>query len=528
MLVGYVSDENYAALADVALEFCPATGPPVVVRSAPSGAVYAELVAADYEVILVKPGFGSKRVRLTVEPGVPYHFRLLSDGLLGYAWPKWCRAGEAVEFRVHAVEPYKLGLWRYGLERTFVRNIGWYDNHGPRAAMQTLPDGHFVETGVAWDNGFGSSHRQTILAPEQSGLYYFRAHDRAGRFTSFPLVVAPARATAPMAVLASTNTWNAYNPFGGRSNYILAECMIDKPVVNSKCDLPRYRLTQYGEWNAESYDPISFDRPEPANQVGPTEECTDPIEGRSECHLAPAEWRLLAWLEREQFAYDLYADHQLHDGTLRLDDYRVLVLGPHPEYWTGAMYRRVKEWVFERGGRLVYLGGNGINCEVEYLVNGAMRCLNKWDHAKESRFHTRIESEANLLGVVFSDPGAMTVAPYEVLEPEHWVFAGTGLRRGAVFGETTLHERYGDGASGHETDKISPSSPAGIELLARGLNPDDGGAHMVCFETPSNGAIFSTGSITYTSALLCDRVISKITANVLSRFGHASNAAGGH
>lgn len=518
MLVGYVSDENYAALADVLVEIRPESGVVTVVRSAPSGAVYAEIRPGACEVILVKPGFGSKRVDVNLAEGKPHHFRLLSDTLLGYAWPKWCRAQEVVEFRVHAVEPYKLGLWRHGFERQFVRNVGWYDNHGPRAAMQTLPDGHFVESGVAWDNGCGSSHRQTIVAPERSGLYYFHAHDRARRFTSFPLVVAPSRPTAPIAVLASTNTWNAYNPFGGRSNYILAERMIDTPIVNSKADLPRYRLAQYGEWDADEYDPISFDRPEPANQVGATEQCTDPIEGRSECHLAPAEWRLLAWLEREHFAYDLYADYHLHDGSLDLDSYRVLVLGPHPEYWSRRMYHRVKEWVFERGGRLAYLGGNGINCEIEYLADGAMRCLNKWDHAKESRFHTRVESEANLLGVVFSDPGAMTVAPYEALEPEHWVFAGTGLARGDRFGVTTLHERYGDGASGHETDKTSASSPRNIQVLAQGLNPDQGGAQMVYFQTATLGQVFSAGSICYTSALVCDATISRITSNVLRRF----------
>jgi hypothetical protein len=120
--------------------------------------------------------------------------------------------------------------------------------------------------------------------------------------------------------------------------------------------------------------------------------------------------------------------------------------------------------------------------------------------------------------VVFTDAGAMTVAPYEVVQPDHWVFAGTELRRGDRFGLKTLHERYGDGASGHETDKISPSSPAHAELLARGLNPNEGGAHMVYFSTPTGGAVFSVGSITFASALLCDAVCSRITANVFKRF----------
>jgi len=52
------------------------------------------------------------------------------------------------------------------------------------------------------------------------------------------------------------------------------------------------------------------------------------------------------------------------------------------------------------------------------------------------------------------------------------------------------------GASGHETGKISPPSPPGTLLLAKGMNPDDGGTEMVIVETESGGAVFSAGSIT--------------------------------
>src|SRR5262249_42731355 len=152
-------------------------------------------------------------------------------------------------------------------------------------------------------------------------------------------------------------------------------------------------------------------------------------------------------LERQGHTYDLYSDYQLHDGTLNLDAYQVLILSVHPEYWSVEAYRAVKRWVFERGGRLMYLGGNGLNCAVEVLDGGkAMRCSNAWPDGYESRFHHRAESEANLLGVAFTDAGAMTSAPYEVLEPGHWVFAGTRLKRGDRFGTTILHQRYGDGA----------------------------------------------------------------------------------
>jgi hypothetical protein len=211
---------------------------------------------------------------------------------------------------------------------------------------------------------------------------------------------------------------------------------------------------------------------------------------------------------------------------LDLSQYRVLVSAVHPEYWTRRMYDRVKRWVFEQGGKLVYLGGNGLNCEVELRPDGSVlhhNCsLRGLDVAglggKESRMHIRHESEANLVGVVFTPTGAMTGAPYRVVDASHWVFEGTGLKTNDLFGERCLHQRCPGGASGHETDKVSPSSPKNVHRLAKGTNPDDGGAEMVVFDTPSAGSVFSVGSINYIASLPVDEAVSRITANVLRRF----------
>ncbi|MDB5306220.1 MAG: dmfA2 [Gemmataceae bacterium] len=528
MLIGYVSDERYVALPDVALEFIDPHGNSWEARSRASGAVHIDLPAGGYKVVLQKPGFGAKFSRLVLPSPEPHQFRYLADGLAGYAWPKWVQAGGRSEFRVHSVEPYKLELWRYGWEPEFVRGLGWHDEHGPRATMQVTPDGDYTRTGVRWNEvGYTNSvHSQYVPGPDRSGLYYFRAVTASGRRFAFPWVVAPIRPKAAVAVLASTITWNAYNNFGGRSNYIHADGLPPTPTVNSRVELKRYNDTGHFTWGADDYPPLSFDRPEPFNHIDFDERITDPIEGRQACHLAPAEWRLLGWLEREGFGYDYYAENQLDDGTLDLSAYKVLVTAVHPEYWTRRMYEVVKRWVFERGGKLVYLGGNGLNCEVELRPDGSMVChngkLSGLDVAGlggvDSRYAIRHESEASLLGVVFTPAGAMTGAPYRVVDGSHWVFAGTGLKTGDVFGEKCLHQRCPGGASGHETDKVSAASPANTHRLARGLNPDDGGADMVIFDTPSGGAVISVGSINYVSSLPVDEHVSRITANVLRRF----------
>src|SRR5438093_407950 len=119
--LAYVSDEMYVALSDVLAEFEALEGSALtVLRSSPRGALRGDLPDGMYRVTLAKTGYGSKASTVAIGRE-PVQFRLLSDGLLGYMWPKWVRAGEIAEFRVHAVEQYQLTLWRYGIEKVFVR-----------------------------------------------------------------------------------------------------------------------------------------------------------------------------------------------------------------------------------------------------------------------------------------------------------------------------------------------------------------------------------------------------------------------
>ena len=58
-------------------------------------------------------------------------------------WPKWVRAGERSEFRVHSPEPYRLSLWRYGWQKELVRPIGWllrvgWNRAGPRDRIEPI------------------------------------------------------------------------------------------------------------------------------------------------------------------------------------------------------------------------------------------------------------------------------------------------------------------------------------------------------------------------------------------------------
>ncbi|HEY6565455.1 MAG TPA: carboxypeptidase-like regulatory domain-containing protein, partial [Pirellulaceae bacterium] len=196
MLLGYVSDERYIAVADCAVEIEQDGGVVANTHSSASGAIRVDLEPGTYRVTMVRDGLGSKRSLIEVASNHrPVQFRLLRDGLLGYCWPKWVRSGERSEFRVHAVEPYQLSLWRYGWKKEYIRNLGWFDEHGPRAVMQITPDGDYTQTGVNWNSiGYGSPHlTQFVTGPERSGLYYLHAKTESGQFHAFPWVVAPAQ-----------------------------------------------------------------------------------------------------------------------------------------------------------------------------------------------------------------------------------------------------------------------------------------------------------------------------------------------
>ena len=535
MLIGYVSDEMHIAIGDAQLEF-RRDGTSIELRSRASGAVHGDLDPGEYDVVVAATGHTRKQVRMTVDPTRPYRFRLLADRLLGYAWPKWARAGERCELRIHAQEPFHATVWRYGWTKEQVADLGLFDDgFAPGANRQIVPDEDFTIGGARWnDHGyaFPPDDRHQLVAPDRSGLYYVHLNARSGDFFSFPLVVAPARPTSDLAVLASNLDWNAYNDFGGRSNYVAASALPLDPSVNVRQSSPYLRDTGARFWDRTDYDPLSLDRPEPVNRVEDGARITDPMERIGEEHVAPGTWRLVGWLEREGFDHDLYAETQLHSGVLDLDRYRVLILDQHPEYWSRPMYERVKAWVYERGGRLMYLGGNGISCEVEFVSDTALvhrnGDLSDWLPTRSfvggpgsilpSRFSRRVESEARLLGVSTTLTGMGTGAPYRVCDGQHWVFEGTGLRDGDLFGHASLDRRNPGGASGHETDKMNESTPAGTRLLAKGINDHEGGGEMIHFETDSGGQVFSVGSISYVASLPVDDQVSRITANVIRRF----------
>ena len=77
-------------------------------------------------------------------------------------------------------------------------------------------------------------------------------------------------------------------------------------------------------------------------------------------HTIAADLYLVHWLEHLNRPYDVLSDHDLHarpSGSLNA--YSCVILSSHPEYWTGPM-RDTLDAYLGNGGRLMYLGGNGL------------------------------------------------------------------------------------------------------------------------------------------------------------------------
>ncbi len=237
-----------------------------------------------------------------------------------------------------------------------------------------------------------------------------------------------------------------------------------------------------------------------------------------------AHWdaKALAWLAKSGYAVDVCTDLDLHRGRLA-DDVRLLLAFGHQEYWTRPMRRTVENHL-ARGGNVAFFSGNTAWFRVQYAEDQATLTRDgRWcDDEPEERFS----------GVSYRFGGGWWRGPrpplgYQVRAASHWVFAGTGLRDGDVFG---ADERL----VGYECDGLSPD--AGLPVLA-GAALDDWRERLACGDGGGDGEVLGDSA----AMLLCDRqrgtvfnagtvdwprvldagepTVGQITRNVIERLG---------
>ena len=120
------------------------------------------------------------------------------------------------------------------------------------------------------------------------------------------------------------------------------------------------------------------------------------------------------------------------------------------------MMGKLQQYI-ESGGHVLFVSGNNIYREVEFNPSYLEVINQKID----------IKTTTSLTGTYYTDAGYNSSAPFKVVAPNHWLFAGANLKYGDVFGRYSANR--GGGASGWETDKVNVYSE-GFKTLAVGLN----------------------------------------------------------
>lgn len=280
-----------------------------------------------------------------------------------------------------------------------------------------------------------------------------------------------------------------------------------------------------------------------------------------------ADTHITGWLDDGNVDFDVITDEDLHkEGLSLLRNYAVVITGTHPEYYSTRMLDAVQGYV-DRGGRLMYLGGNGFYWRISYsdAYPGIIECrrseagIRPWEPGV-GQFHHAFSGEygglwrrngrcsTQLTGLVMSSQGFDVSEPYELTaeasDPSvSFIFEGIDSSAGRRFGAFGL---CGGGAAGLEIDRADPAlgTPSNVIVLGTSKRhtdiylmtpedlldptPDMTGTQseavrsdMVYFSNARGGAVFSVGSIAWPGAMAWNgynNEVSRLTRNVLNRF----------
>jgi len=177
-----------------------------------------------------------------------------------------------------------------------------------------------------------------------------------------------------------------------------------------------------------------------------------------------AHWdaRFIRWLARNGYRADFCTDLDIHADPGLLRGRRLLVSSGHDEYWSAATRDAVEAFA-AGGGNLAFFGANLCWWRI-HLVDGAAAMVCHQGGPQGARDHWWPASgaarpEDSLGGVSYRNGGGWwdgprTTSGYRVQQPEHWVFAGTGLARGTTLGRDTWPPLAGYECDGAPLDTL--------------------------------------------------------------------------
>ena len=358
-------------------------------------------------------------------------------------------------------------------------------------------------TAAAVGAGWTASIEQIGTGGWQSGYYTIDFVDDLDGLRNINvayIVVTESDRSGDILLELSSNTWQAYNEWGGSSFY----------------------TSDFIGTNAQT---ISFDRP------------TAP-------DFFEYEYYLCLWLEQFAAEHGLklgYATNfDVHRDPKFTENYRLFISGSHNEYWSLEEFEAVYRRIFELGKNTIFMGANTAYWQIRYAdVNGAadgfrgrqLICFKSLDDPirfrgdKKSSFDLitmRFRDEARrpetmLMGVAYQSWFSRETVPpitfpYMVTRTDLPFFEGTGYTVGDPIGDVVGYEwdntdPTGDGRRLWDAEKsrIPPIDPATIDVLFTGSPVDidgrPGKAEAVYFVSKAGAKVFSSGTIRWALGL---------------------------
>lgn len=401
----------------------------------------------------------------------------------GYADTTSARPGQTVDLRVTTAAP----TWHVEAYR-----MGFYG--GTLARLVWRSD----ELDTPWQFEEPTFDRKTRmhrarLAPSVSftvdeswppGSYLLKLVSSEGGASYVPITIRRDECVASLVVVSAVTTWQAYNPWGGRSLY-------ENFIAGSRFDRSKV---------------VSFDRPMAVSyNWGAADFLT---------HELP----LIALIEELGIDTAYVTDIDLHTSGLGENDEldavfanrTALLTTGHDEYYSRGM-RTCLERARDAGINLAFFGANAVYRHVRlepndeglpYRQMANYRVLTEDPGAVDDPMQATVQwrnspldaPESALIGVQYFAAGV--TANLRVVNPDNWVFAGTDVRNLQSFRRLVAIEADGLGPASRE--------PAGLEVLASGpVNYKDSVySHAMTYYSHASGAgVIATGTIAWINAL---------------------------
>jgi hypothetical protein len=317
-------------------------------------------------------------------------------------------------------------------------------------------------------NGCGWPVATTIPVgdwPSAAYLVTLSAHGaEPGRDTGHAWFVVRPTAPSPRPLLVvATNTWNAYNNWGGRSLYTGGhQVSFDRPFARGFLVRPH---TERDDRKSRPAHP--GEEPDVDGFVYQAYRAEHGYPGAmSSSGWWTYERRFVDWCAREDIELDLAVSSDLERHPELLDGRRLVLGVGHDEYWTAAQRDAVESHV-ERGGSYASFSGNTMFWQVRLDEPGRTMTAHKYSaHRVDPVLGTEAQHtmtgmwcdpivgrpEWRFLGAgsafgLYSRFGQATPRAsggFTVCRDTHWMFDRTGLRYGDQLGASL-------GAVGYET-----------------------------------------------------------------------------